>query len=49
MKKCLECGKEYERDESHPKWKIARQQMGAMIDQCDECLKKWIMEEKKNE
>jgi NAD-dependent SIR2 family protein deacetylase len=41
--KCLECGKNFERSkavEESPKFKRAVREMGAMVDQCRDCLLK---------
>ena len=40
--KCLECGKEFTRDMDNPKVIKAYEQMGAVADQCSECLRKWL-------
>lgn len=41
-RRCLECGEWFERDMDEPKFRKAYEQMGALADQCDRCLRKML-------
>jgi len=45
-RKCINCAKEFERDLNDKEIQMFYREAGAIADQCEECLKQWIKEQR---